>query len=97
MGFAMFQPNISKWNNWIENGKYLISYDDSDITHPSKQRTLKKALETLESVTSFKFVKYERCMNSPCWDGRCSDGDPCSWYMEFVPSKGFRIKRAMSM
>ena len=81
MGYGVFQADIYKWDNWIENGKYLIAYDDSEFKK-LERKTIKKALDTLESNTSLKFVKYD---NSTCTPER----DPCSWYMKFERSKRF--------
>ena len=75
---------INKWDHWVENGKYQISYDDSDFTgrkHRKELATIKKALETLESKTHLKFVKYD---NNTCAHGT----HPCSWYMKFKRSEG---------
>ena len=79
MGFGVFQLNIKKWDQWKENSKYLIPYDDSDLTKKAEEKTLRKAMETIESVSSLKFVKYD--MN------KCLPGDPCSWYLKFIKSK----------
>jgi len=86
MGFGVFQLDINKWDQWKENSKYLIPYDDSDLTMMAErdsqmaQRTLKKALETIESVSSLKFVKYDT--------NNCLSGDPCSWYIKFIRTTG---------
>ena len=85
----MFQPGIEKWDNWRENGKYLISYDDSEFTSDkttAERRTIEKALHTLESVTSLKFVKFDR-YTCPPDDGSGPDPHPCNWYMKFQRSK----------
>ena len=78
MGYGVFETGIYKWDNWIENGKYLIAYDDSEFKK-LERKTIKKALDTLESNTSLKFVKYD---NSTC----TPEIDPCSWYMKFQRS-----------
>ena len=78
-GYGIFETGIYKWDHWQENGKYLISYDDSQFTNKDERRTIEKALNTLESVTSLKFVKYDPYT--------CSLGDKCSWYILFVRSK----------
>ena len=79
MGYGIFQTDIGKWDNWIENGKYLIAYDDSDFIRKLERKTIKKALDTLEFNTHLKFVKYDR--------KTCAPGDPCNWYMKFQRSK----------
>ena len=83
-GYGIFETGINKWDNWIENGKYLIAYDDSEFKK-LERKTIKKALEILESNTHLKFVKYG--------DYTCtSDAHPCSWYMKFQRTKkGFSI------
>ena len=81
MGYGVFQTDIYKWDNWIDNGKYLIAFDDSEFKK-LERKTIKKALDTLESNTSLKFVKYD---NSTC----THEKDPCSWYMKFHRSNQF--------
>ena len=76
---ALFDTTVGKWDHWIENGKYLISYDDSELTCGVEKKTIAKALEVLESVTSLKFVKYN--------SDSCTNSHPCSWYMKFRPSE----------
>ena len=78
MGYGVFETGIYKWDNWIDNGKYLIAYDDSEFKK-LERKTIKKALDTLESNTSLKFVKYD--------NHTCAQGDPCNWYMKFQRSK----------
>jgi len=78
-GYGIFETGIDKWDNWIENGKYLIAYDDSEFKK-LERKTIKKALEILEANTHLKFVKYG--------DYTCtSDAHPCSWYMKFQRTK----------
>ena len=72
---ALFDTTVDKSDHWIENGKYVISYDDSELTYRVEKKTIAKALEVLESVTSLKFVKYNKYS---CF---------CSWYMKFRPSE----------
>lgn len=89
MGYGIFQTDIGKWDNWIENGKYLIAYDDSDF-RKLERKTIKKALEALESNTHLKFVKYDRETNTTVINDRkirCAPGDPCNWYIKFQRSK----------
>ena len=84
MGYGIFEPGIDKWDHWPENGKYLISYDDSEFTNDNERRTIEKALDTLESNTHLKFVKYDKknCTSST---------HPCNWYMQFLRSnQGFK-------
>ena len=81
MGFGVFQLDIKKWDQWRENSKYLIPYDDSDLTEKAEKETLRKALETIESVSSLKFVKYDR--------NNCVSGGPCSWFIQFIRANGF--------
>ena len=81
MGYAIFglEPGFYKWDQWIENGKYLISYDDSEF-RSKERKTIEKALETLESKTHLKFVKYDR--------KTCTLGShPCNWYIKYQRSK----------
>ena len=81
---ALFQTGIdgikwNRWDNWIENGKYLIPYE-SEFGRRNGQRTIDKALRILETVTSLKFVKYDRYT--------CQPGEPCNWYIKFQRSEG---------
>ena len=94
-GYGIFQTNgADKWDNWVENGKYLIAYDHSDFGK-LERKTIKKSLETLESKTHLKFVKYDLNTRTVKYDRNtltCAPGapdpHPCNWYMKFVRSEG---------
>ena len=67
MGYGVFQTtNILKWDQWKENGKYLIPYDSSDLKKKAEEKTLRIALETIESISNLKFVKYDNVMINNC-------------------------------
>ena len=71
----MFELGVLKWDQWKENSKYLIPYNDSELTVNTEKtktekskETLKKALEKIELVSNLKFVNINSCL----------PGDPCS-------------------
>ena len=75
MGYGVFELGILKWDQWKENSKYLIPYDDSELIETNdngdslrRLATLKTALEKIELVSSLKFVHVNSCL----------PGDPCS-------------------
>ena len=99
-GYGMFQTNgADKWDNWVENGKYLIAYNHSEFGK-LERKTIKKALETLESKTHLKFVKYDLDTRTLKYDRNTltcppvpknpgiQTTHPCNWYMKFVRSEG---------
>ncbi len=91
-GYSILQTNgADKWDHWVENGKYLIAYNHSDFGK-LERKTIKMALETLESKTHLKFVKYDPYTGTVKYDRNtltCVPGQhPCNWYMKFKSSEG---------